>query len=67
MSDFFNDRRVFRCKFDYQYRRSFFYKWLGVLAQAGVISWAYKDQSCIENLTIEQEFIALSYTRKYVY
>nr|GEV12846.1 zinc finger, CCHC-type [Tanacetum cinerariifolium] len=41
-----------------------FYKWMGVPAWGGAISWAFKKQTCITSSTMESEFVALVVTGK---
>ncbi|GJU34366.1 hypothetical protein Tco_1182720 [Tanacetum coccineum] len=37
-----------------------FYKWMGISAWGGAISWASKKQTCITGSTIKSEFVALA-------
>nr|GEW93951.1 zinc finger, CCHC-type [Tanacetum cinerariifolium] len=51
-------------KLNQQHWRQFVYKWLGIPACGGAISWASKKQTCITGFTMESEFVALAATGK---
>nr|KAJ0228624.1 hypothetical protein LSAT_V11C100040890 [Lactuca sativa] len=58
--------KVFKCQLDYQLRRLIFYKWLGISSWRRSHFLGSKKQTCITNLTMEYELVALSAAGKEV-